>query len=130
MARILKFAALAVSLAVGCGLLSSQAALADSAADGARLFASQCAVCHAHASGAHAGVGPNLFGVVGRKAGTYPAYSYSPAMKSAGFNWSTAQLDKYLANPQQLVRGNRMPFAGVHDNAQRAAIVSYLATLK
>lgn len=75
-------------------------------------------------------MGPNLFGVVGRKAGSYPGYSYSGAMKSAGSVWTTSKLDAYLADPQKLVPGNNMPLAGISDPQQRADIAAYLATLK
>jgi len=75
-------------------------------------------------------MGPNLFGVVGRKAGTFPGFAYSGAMKSAGFVWTVPKLDAYLADPQKVVPGNNMPMAGMSDSQQRADIAAYLATLK
>lgn len=130
MDRILKTAAMAAPFAMGAVLLVASPAVAADAGQGAKVFASQCAMCHARTAGAHSGIGPDLFGIEGRKAGSYPGYSYSPAMKSAGFAWTGAQIDKYLANPQQVVHGNKMPYAGVHDAAQRADVVAYLETLK
>jgi cytochrome c len=75
-------------------------------------------------------MGPNLFGVVGRKAGTYPGFSYSSAMKTSGIVWTRAKLDAFLAATQKVVPGNAMPIVGIADPGQRADIVAYLATLK
>lgn len=102
---------------------------AGDATRGAALF-SRCALCHNNAKGAPNKIGPNLFGVVGRKAGTYPGFSYSSAMKGAGFVWTPAKLDAYLAAPQKVVPGNNMPFGGIPDAGQRTDLVAYLATLK
>ncbi|MDE2561671.1 MAG: c-type cytochrome [Sphingomonadales bacterium] len=130
MGRILKIAAPFVALgALTAGGLMSPAFGASPQA-GAKDFASQCAMCHTHAAGARSGIGPNLFGVVGRKAGTLAGYSYSSAMKSAGFDWSSQKLEAYLTKPQQIVHGNKMPYAGLGDAAKRADVVAYLATLK
>ena len=102
---------------------------AGDATSGAALF-NRCALCHNNARGAPNKIGPNLFSVVGRKAGTYPGFSYSSAMKSAGFAWTPAKLDAYLAGPQKVVPGNAMPFGGIADAKQRADLVAYLGTLK
>ena len=113
-------------------VLSGTVQIAHAAGDahaGAGLF-NRCAICHSNTRGAPNKLGPNLFGVVGRKAGTYPGYSYSAAMKRAGFVWTPGKLSDYLASPQKVVPGNNMPFAGISDVGQRADIVAYLATLK
>jgi cytochrome c len=102
---------------------------AGNARTGAALF-SRCAICHSNAKSAPNRTGPNLFGVVGRKAGTSPGFSYSAAMKGAGFVWIPAKLTDYLASPQKVVPGNNMPFAGIDNAQQRADIVAYLGTLK
>jgi cytochrome c2 len=102
---------------------------AGDARTGAALF-SRCAICHSNARGAPNRAGPNLYGVVGRKAGSNPGFSYSPAMKRAGFVWTAARLTDYLESPQRVVPGNNMPFAGIADPKQRADIVAYLASLK
>ena len=102
---------------------------AGNAAAGAVVF-NRCAICHDnHKNGANK-IGPELFGVVGRKAGTYPGFSYSAAMKAAGFAWTNAKLDAYIASPQQVVPGNKMPFAGIANAGQRADLIAYLDTLK
>ena len=66
-----------------------------------------------------------LGGVVGRRAGSAPKYPYSPALKSAGLTWSTDNLDQWLADPQKVVRGARMPVR-VLDAPSRRDIVAYL----
>jgi cytochrome c len=87
-----------------------------------------CAVCH---STDHANrVGPGLEGIVGRKAGTAPGFLYSDAMKKSVIVWDTKILDAYLESPQEVVPGNRMPYAGLKDTTDRADLVAYLATLK
>ena len=117
---------------VASAMLALTTAGAHSAGDatrGAALF-NRCALCHNNAKGAPNKIGPNLFGVVGRRAGTYPGFSYSSAMKTAGFAWTPTKLDAYLAGPQKVVPGNAMPFGGIADATQRADLVAYLATLK
>lgn len=102
---------------------------AGDAARGAVLF-DRCVICHSNTKGAPNRMGPNLFGVVGRKAGTYPGFAYSAAMKKAGFMWTVPKLDGYLADPQKVVPGNQMPIAGISDPQQRADIAAYLASLR
>ncbi len=94
---------------------------------GQQAFA-QCAACHS-TDGTN-GVGPTLKGIVGRRSGSVPGFAYSNAMKHAGLTWTTANLDKYIASPQTVVPGNVMPYAGMNDASERAALVAYLSTLK
>ena len=108
---------------------ASVARAAGNASTGAALF-NRCAICHSNAKGAPNKLGPNLFGVVGRKAGTFPGFSYSSAMKRSGITWTAAKLMAYLVAPQQVVPGNSMPFAGMANAQQRADIAAYLGTLK
>jgi cytochrome c len=110
------------------GMLASQAQAAD-AKHGASVF-QRCAICHSNTKGAAAKIGPNLFGVMGRKAGTMPNFSYSSAMKNSGITWTPEKLQAYIQHPQQVVPGNRMAFAGVSSKADDADLVAYLGTLK
>ena len=74
--------------------------------------------------------GPNLIGLVGRKAASQPAFSkYSEALKASGLTWSTATLDEFLKNPMALVPGTFMPML-IKDDKTRADVIAYLATLK
>jgi cytochrome c len=90
----------------------------------------RCAICHRDTKDGGNGLGPNLFGVVGRKAGTVAGFNYSAAMKNSGITWSTDKLNAYIEHPSAVVPGNHMAFAGISDAGQRADVVAYLATLK
>ena len=104
------------------------------AALGEKLF-NQCAVCHNAAApdtpaGAMRQVGPNLFGVVDRPFAAIEGFDYSPAMRKAGLIWDEATLDAFLTKPQDIVRNNRMSYAGEPDADRRRAIIEYLKTLR
>jgi cytochrome c len=86
-----------------------------------------CGACHEVTPGA-ASVGPNLAGVVGRKAGSTD-YDYSPAMKASGLTWTPDQLQAFIVNPAKAVPNTRMDFDGASD-ADAKVIVAYLASLK
>ena len=129
MARILTLSAAALIGAAafaGAGALSA----ANVSPTGEKVFKSNCAVCHAASEKGGPSVGPRLFGVVGRAAGSVPGYKYSPAMQMAGMVWTEANLKKYIADPKKVVPGDKMPYAGLKDEAKREALVAYLATLK
>ena len=100
---------------------------AQDAEHGKTIFKS-CAVCHAtdHANR----VGPGLEGIIGRKAGTAPGFSYSSAMKQSGIVWDAKTLDAYLESPQKVVPGNKMTYTGLKNPTDRTDLVTYLATLK
>ena len=123
----LRRAALGLSLLTAAAAFAAPA-LAQDATQGHAIFTSTCAVCHNAARGAPAKIGPNLFGVVGRPAGTVAGFNYSPAMRNSHLTWTTAQLATYLQHPAQTVPGNRMPFAGL-PAPRAAAVIAYLATL-
>ena len=114
-------------LAAAALIAAPQAQAAGDAGRGKAAFGA-CSACHSVIAGKN-GVGPSLFGVAGRHAGTAPGYSYSAAMKASGA-WTAQQLDAYLANPKAAIPGNKMPFSGVSDPQKRADIIAYLATLK
>ena len=88
----------------------------------------RCAACH-DSKGA-ADLGPSLVGVVGRKAGSREDFRYSRAMARSGIVWSEQNLDAFLKAPDQLVPGTRMPFEGIASDAERAAIIRHLKSLK
>lgn len=95
-------------------------------ASGARLFAEACAGCHALQPGAR-GIGPDLHGLFGRRAGSLPGYPYSPAMRRSGTVWTGRSLDRFLAAPQRMVPGTTMRFPGIADARLRASLVAWLA---
>jgi cytochrome c len=117
-------------LAAGLALSTACPAAAGDPARGKAVFSQQCGVCHSPAKGAPTLVGPGLFGVVGRPAGSLKGYSYSSAMKAAGFAWSSDKLHEYVAAPSNVVPGNHMPYAGLKNPAQLDDLLAYLETLK
>jgi len=90
----------------------------------------QCAVCHPTDASGKPGVGPNLRGVHGRPAASDPGYAYSEALRGRGATWSDAELDAFLADPAGYAPGTWMPFAGIHDPDERAAVIRVLRELK
>jgi cytochrome c len=107
---------------------SGHAAAAGDAEAGKKVF-NKCAACHAVEAGKNK-VGPSLFGIVGKKAGTDPTYKYSDNMKNSGLTWDEKTLDTYLEKPQEMVKGSKMVFAGLKDPKDRENIIAYLQTLK
>lgn len=89
-----------------------------------------CAVCHKIAKNEKSPLGPNLFGVGGRKAGALPGFAYSPAMKKANFAWTRDRLIAFITDPRKTLPGTRMAFAGQKNPRQAAAIADYLLSLK
>ena len=96
------------------------------AVDGAQAFAT-CANCHAHQAGAAHRSGPNLHGVVGRRAGAAAGFGYSPALRASGIVWDAQTLDAYLRAPTQRVPGTRMTTVTA-DAGKRQALIDYLST--
>lgn len=117
--------------AIGMVLAVSSIAAAPAAnvANGKALFG-RCAACHTADKGGANGLGPNLYGIVGRKAGSKKDFSYSAAMRNSGIVWSNQKLDGYIAHPADVVPGNRMAFAGLPEAKQRADLIAWLSTLK
>jgi cytochrome c len=92
---------------------------------GERVF-NQCRACHTVGEGEPHRVGPNLHGVVGRKAGSAEGFNYSSAMQEANVVWDEGTLSEYLADPRAFIPGNRMAFPGLRDEGQRADVIAYL----
>jgi cytochrome c2 len=88
----------------------------------------QCQVCHSTAPGKN-GIGPSLAGIYGTRAGEVPGFDFSDAMKNSGLTWNAATLDKYLANPRDVVPGTKMSFGGLKDADKRQAVIDYLKSL-
>ncbi|HEX9878425.1 MAG TPA: c-type cytochrome [Gammaproteobacteria bacterium] len=108
-------------------LASSNAGLAADPENGRTVFA-ECAACHtlAEPTGEEA-LGPSLEGLLGATAGSRDDYRYSAAMRRSGIVWTPETLEQFIADPQGLVRGNRMAFAGISDETARADLLAYLA---
>jgi cytochrome c2 len=116
----------ALPLAVIMIAATSQAALAGGGdpAAGRRVFAI-CQDCHSLEAGTNE-TGPSLHRLIGRRSGRVADFDYSEAMSGSRLTWDDATLDRYLADPQALVPGNRMPFDGLPDARDRADLIAYL----
>jgi cytochrome c len=101
-------------------------ALAQSPESGERAFNQQCKSCHTVEKGGASTLGPNLFGVIGRKAGTVPGFEFSDAMKKSGITWDDASLGDYLKDPKAKVPDGKMAFAGLKRAPQLADVIAYL----
>ena len=88
-----------------------------------------CISCHSVKAGVVT-FGPNLRGVVGRRAGSLDGYAFSEALKAADFTWDAEQLDAWITNPKHVVAGTKMPFPGLPYPDRRQEIIAYLSSLK
>lgn len=98
---------------------------ADIVDDGEVVF-KQCNTCHNITDDGTKKLGPNLGGVVGRRAGTLKGYSYSSAMAAIGVTWNRETLDRFLTKPTDVVPATRMTFPGLKEPADRAAVIAFL----
>ena len=106
---------------------SGEAAVAGDVVAGAAVF-KVCTACHSIGPGATNRVGPELNGLIGRKAGSVANFHYSDAMKNSGLTWDLATFGKYINDPRGTVPGNKMTFGGVHDPKQIENLTAYLAS--
>lgn len=115
--------------------LSCPAFAAGDAARGAQIFKGTCGVCHLAQphpamSDLAMRIGPNLWGVVGRKAGTGEHFRYSAAMRGSGVVWTPDRLRPYIHEPQSTIPNIRMSFPGLKDMNQVDDVIAYLQTFK
>jgi len=96
-----------------------------SAAEGAKVF-KKCAACHSIKEGGANKIGPALWGVLGRTAGSVPGYKYSKAMAAHGKNWSFEEMNGFLIKPKDWIKGTKMSFAGLKKAKERAAVILYM----
>ena len=96
-----------------------------SANDGAKVF-TKCAACHSIAEGGANKIGPALWGVIGRKAGSVPDYKYSKALAAYSKNWSFEEMNGFLIKPKDWIKGTKMSFAGLKNAKDRAAVILYM----
>ena len=109
--------------------------LAGDAAHGAQIFKGTCGVCHLAqphpaVSDLAMRIGPNLWGVVGRKAGTAQHFRYSAAMRQSGIVWTTDKLRPYIHQPQKTIPNIRMSFLGLKNMKDVDDVIAYLQTFK
>jgi cytochrome c len=106
-------------------VLAATPAGAQDVQRGEKLF-TDCRACHTVQPGVN-NVGPSLAGILGRKAGAGDDFRYSPAMKRSGITWDAAALGAFIKDPQGVVPGNRMPYAGMPDDKDVADLLAWLA---
>jgi len=102
--------------------VAAPVAAAPDASRGEQVYV-RCMACHALA---YDRVGPHHCDLFGRRAGSVPDFSYSPAMKKSGIVWNDKTLDRFLAEPLAMVPGSTMTYAGVADPKDRADLIAYL----
>ena len=121
-----------VALLSGVAYLAMSTLSASEDADltsGQLLFNNACRTCHSTREGDNR-LGPHLRGIIGRKAGSLPNYSYSSAMKGANFVWDEKNLERFIANPDETVPGNNMkPYGGLASAESRVELIAFLKTL-
>jgi len=96
-----------------------------SISDGEKIF-KKCTACHSIAKGGKNKIGPALWGVIGRKAGSISDYKYSKAMADHGKTWSFQEMDGFLIKPKDWIKGTKMAFAGLKKETDRAAVILYM----
>jgi cytochrome c len=125
----MSYGKIAAASLLAVGLLSSQAFAAGDPVKGKAVFA-RCAICHNVEKDGGNGVGPNLFGIAGRKSASVDGFNYSGKMKAANITWTDENLAKWVSGPAKMVPGNKMAFGGMAQKSQIADVVAYLDTLK
>jgi cytochrome c len=96
-----------------------------SSEEGAKIF-KKCAACHSVAQGGANKIGPALWGVLGRKAGSISGYKYSKAMAAYGKSWTIEEMNGFLIKPKDWIKGTKMSFAGIKNAKERAAVILYM----
>ena len=86
----------------------------------------QCAACHTLTQGGPNMIGPNLYGVFGRKAGTATGYDYSDGVKAAGFTWDADHINTWITDPRTMIANTKMTFVGLKDAKDRTDVIAYL----
>lgn len=121
------YRAVLIGLSLACLSLTGAHGQEGDVDAGATVF-KKCATCHVVETDKNK-VGPSLNGVFGRKAGTHPDFRYSPAMQTAGEGglvWDDATMRDYLHDPRKKVKGTKMVFPGLKDDADIANVIAYM----
>jgi len=116
-----------------CGLCAGILMMAVSVADadaadakkGKKVF-NKCKTCHTINKGGKNKIGPNLFGIVGRKSGSVDGFKYSSAMQEANLTWDETTLDKFLKKPKTVVPKTKMIFPGLRKQSQRDDVIAFM----
>lgn len=122
-----KIRVLGLTMALLIGM--SGAAMAAGDADKGKKLFKRCKACHTLDEGGKNKVGPNLFGIFGRQAGSLDGYKFSKAFRSLDFVWDEGALDEFLTKPKKFIPKTKMGFPGLKKEEQRADIIAYLMSV-
>ena len=92
---------------------------------GEKIF-KKCSACHMIAADGKNMIGPNLWGIIGKKTASAPDYKYSKALASYSKNWTFEEINGFLIKPQAHIKGTKMAFAGLRKEKDRASVILYL----
>jgi len=106
-------------------LVATQALAAGDVAEGQKVFG-KCKICHTVDKGGKNLVGPNLYGILGRKAATMPGFAYSKSLAEMNVTWDEANLAQYLADPRKFNPGTKMAFVGLKKQSELDDVIAYL----
>lgn len=95
--------------------------------DNGRAAFARCRSCHTITPNGPNMTGPNLYGLMGRQAGTHAGFAYSRAVRDAGFAWDDDRIDHWLQNPRTFLPGNKMAYPGLADATDRRDLIAYLS---
>ncbi len=126
----MRLSAFAAAALLACVTFSSFAYAQDGDPVAGKAVFQRCAICHKADKDAGNGLGPNLYGIVGRKSASLPGFEYSGALKASGITWTTDNLSKWVSGPAKMVPGTKMAFGGITSKADVRNVVAYLGTLK
>jgi cytochrome c len=126
---IVMLSAMAYMLSSHSTLSQELASQGKEAASEQQVFNNACRTCHTIKEGDNR-QGPNLYKIMGRKAGSLPDYTYSSAMKGADFVWDEEKLEHFIASPDEVVPGNNMkPYSGLASTDDRTKVIAYLRSV-
>jgi len=108
------------------GQIDISALLALGDIDSGKKIFKKCAACHSIAQDGKNKIGPKLYNIVGRAAGSISDYKYSKALASYGKEWTFEELNGFLIKPASWIKGNKMGFAGLKKDENRASVILYL----
>tara|TARA_A100001011_G_scaffold392662_1_gene480732 strand:- start:3855 stop:4385 length:531 start_codon:yes stop_codon:yes gene_type:complete len=117
---------LSASASDGASQLDLQAFFASATVDQGKSVFKKCAACHSIKKGGKNNIGPALYSVVGRNIAGVSDYKYSKALEAYGKQWNVEELNGFLLKPAKWIKGNKMGFAGLKKEEDRASVILYL----
>jgi len=122
----MKLTQIATAAALGFATMSAPVLAMDGDPDKGKKVFRKCKACHKMEEGKN-GVGPSLYDIIDRAAGSIEGFKYSSAMAESGLTWDVETMTAFLKKPKDLVPGTKMSFAGLKKDKQIADVIAYLA---